>query len=211
MIHLANPCHVHPFAAQADLNLVCIGDVRGPDEAHGSAHNLRATEHAVFVRIESGKLAYIRAREATKILTHLALFDGAVAVGIHRRHGCILPDYLGQGGQSRWHRQVRQHVGMTYKPGGFSEDIPTRGVVPVVVAVDYVSDRDPEAVVEFLLQPRREISIDRVRKDNALLGDQKNGAVVVVQGPVDATGNVTDGPIRCRLAKALGRKYHGRD
>jgi len=75
------------------------------------------------------------------------------------------------------------------KTGGVSEDIAARGVIPMVMAIDDVLDRNFEAIGEFGLQPLREFRNARVTENDPLRGDQEHGAVVVVDCRVHATTN----------------------
>jgi hypothetical protein len=48
------------------------------------------------------------------------------------------------------------------EPGRVSEDLTARRMVPMVMAIDHILDRNLETAGEFRLEPSREISVDRV-------------------------------------------------
>ena len=50
----------------------------------------------------------------------------------------------------------------------------------MVVAVDDVSDRDPEPVGKFLLEPHGEVGVDRVRQNYAVGRDKEDGGELYV-------------------------------
>src|ERR1044072_8149195 len=65
-------------------------------------------------------------------------------------------------------------------------------MVPMVMTVDDVLDRNFETAGEFCLKPSREVRIDRVAENDALRGDQKHRAMVVVDRGVDAATDLLD-------------------
>src|SRR5688500_4087252 len=79
VIHLTNPADVHPLTAQADLMFVFVRDIRRAHEAHWSTYNLRATEHAVLVRVEGVELAPLEG------LGRFGLFYCSIAIDIELR------------------------------------------------------------------------------------------------------------------------------
>ena len=64
--------------------------------------------------------------------------------------GCAADDLRERGG-GWWHRQVRAHVRLTHELCGVCEDFPAGGMVPMVVAVDDIFDRNLEARGELPL------------------------------------------------------------
>ena len=189
MIHVAHPQQVHPLAAQADLDLVAVPDGGRVDVADGPAHDLRAAEHTVVVRVESPELTLRGTGKPLEILGGLARLDDAVTVGVQRRDRRVLSDDLRQRGRGRRHGQVAEHVGVTYELGRIGEHRPTRRVVPVVVAVDDVAHRHAESRRELLFQPQRELRAERVGEDDPLGRHQecRSGSIgpCVVHAPID--------------------------
>ena len=90
--------------------------------------------------------------------------------------------------------------------GGVGEDDATRGVVPVLVRVQDITDGYLEACGVLGLQPPREVAVDRIRHDDALRRHQEDGVVVVVLGPVQLAGDVDDAARR-RLLLSVGIRH----
>ena len=80
VVHLAYPVHPYPLAAEADFNLIRVGDVRRKNKAHGAAHEFGAVDCAVLVRVQSGE------QISTQIVC-LGAGDEAVRVRIQCRQG----------------------------------------------------------------------------------------------------------------------------
>ena len=83
---------------------------------------------------------------------------------------------------------------MANKPSSVCKNLSPRSMIPMVVAVDNILNRNFKPYLKLPLKPCRKLKTQRIRQDNSVLCYQKYSAMIVSGCPVHAPINVGYGP-----------------
>jgi hypothetical protein len=100
---------------------------------------------------------------------------------------------------------MRQHIGVPDEFCCIREYSAAGCVIPVIMAVDDISDRHAKTFCKFLLQPCCKVGVDRIGQHDPLVRNEKDSTVILVHSTVDATGDRRDGIALGRILCACVR------